>query len=129
MVLIHIIGGLVGLTSGAAALSAYKGGRLHRKSGMIFVYAMSVLSVTGPVMAALKPEQISIIAGMLTVYLVITALLTVRRPRVRSRWVDVGAMVFALMVALLSFTFGIQGLNQEDGIAPIGFIFGAVTLL
>jgi uncharacterized membrane protein len=39
MILLHIIGGLVGLTSGAVALSTRKGARLHRKSGMIFVYA------------------------------------------------------------------------------------------
>ncbi len=41
---IHIIGGLVGITSGTVALSARKGARLHRKSGMIFVYNMSVVS-------------------------------------------------------------------------------------
>ena len=49
MILLHIIGGLVGLTSGAVALSASKGAKVHRKSGMIFVYAMSVLSISGAV--------------------------------------------------------------------------------
>jgi hypothetical protein len=47
---------------------------------MIFVYAMLVMSVSGAVMAALKPERISVIAGMLTFYLVTSALLTVQRP-------------------------------------------------
>ena len=50
MILLHIIDGLVGLTSGAIALSTRKGGKLHRKSGMIFVYAMTVLSASGAVM-------------------------------------------------------------------------------
>jgi len=39
---------------------------------------MSVLSASGALMAALKPERISVIAGMLIFYLVTTALLTVR---------------------------------------------------
>lgn len=53
MILLHIKGGLVGLTAGAVALSAPKGRFLHRKSGMIFVYAMSVLSASGALMATL----------------------------------------------------------------------------
>jgi peptidoglycan/LPS O-acetylase OafA/YrhL len=77
------------------------------------------------------PERISVIAGMLTFYLVITALLTVRRPARKFRWMEVGAMVFALIVGLLSITFAVQGLSagNTNGIAPMGFIFGAVALL
>jgi len=130
MILLHIIGGLVGLTSGAVALSASKGGKLHHQSGMIFVYAMLVLSTSGALTAALKPERISVIAGMLTFYLVTTALLTVRRREPGSSWMDASAMVFALLLGLLSITFAIQGLGGADaGYTPIGFIFGIVALL
>lgn len=131
MVWIHIIGGLVGLTSGAVALAARKGSKLHRKSGTIFVYAMLIMSTSGAVMAALLSERVSVIAGMLTFYLVLTALLTVRRPQ-GFDWMGLGAMVFALAVGLLSITFAIQGLSpraEGDGYAPVGFIFGAVALL
>ncbi|MDQ3005773.1 MAG: hypothetical protein M3R47_10375 [Chloroflexota bacterium] len=134
MILLHIIGGLVGLTSGAVALSARKGANLHRKSGMIFVYAMLAMSASGAVMAALRPERISMIAGMLTFYLVTTALLTVRRRVDASRWIDVCAMLFAIVVGILSITFGVMGLNSAngtlDGLPPaMGFIFGTVALL
>jgi peptidoglycan/LPS O-acetylase OafA/YrhL len=130
MILLHIIGGLIGLTSGAVALSAPKGGNLHRTSGMIFVYAMLVLSISGAIMAALKPERVSVIAGMLTFYLVITALLTVRRREPGFHWKDASATVFALLVGLLSIMFAIQGLGGSDaGYTPIGFIFGIVALL
>lgn len=129
MILLHILGGLISLTSGAVALSATKGGNLHRRVGMIFVYAMLVMSFSGAVMAALMPEKISVIAGMLTFYLVITALLTVRRPTQRFRWIEVGAMVFALATGVLSIAFSIQSLDDASGLAPIGFIFGTVALL
>lgn len=129
MILLHIIGGLISLTSGAVALSAPKGGNLHRKSGIIFVYAMLVMSTSGAVMAILMPERISVIAGLLTFYLVVTALLTVRPRHRRFDWIGAGAMVFAFMVAVLSILFSMQSLNDANGIAPIGFIFGAVALL
>jgi uncharacterized membrane protein len=137
VILLHIIGGLIGLTSGAVALSAGKGSKLHRKSGMIFVYSMLVLSTSGAVMTVLKPEQISVIAGMLTFYLVITAWHTVRRHEHGFEWVNVAAMVFALVISLLSFSFGSQGLLGSIGndtgnvteTAPLGFIFGTVALL
>src|SRR5687767_11585005 len=137
MILLHIIGGFVGLTSGAVALSAGKGSKLYRKSGMIFVYAMLVLPTSGAVMAALKPEQISVIAGMLTFYLVITAWHTVQRHEHGFEWMNVAALVFALVISLLSFSFGIQGLigsigNDTGNVAggsPLGFIFGTVALL
>jgi uncharacterized membrane protein len=129
MVVLHIIGGLIGLTSGAVALSTRKGGRLHRKSGMIFVYAMSVLSASGAIMAARLPERISVIAGLLTLYLVITALRTVRHRAQGFDWLGAGAMVFALIVGFLSLAFAIQGLNGSNGLTPIGFIFGTVALL
>ncbi|HSL46257.1 MAG TPA: hypothetical protein VK897_22675 [Anaerolineales bacterium] len=133
MVLLHIVGGLLALTSGAVALAAPKGNRLHRKSGMVFVYAMLVMSASGAAMAALMPETISVIAGMLTFYLVITALLTVRRSGERSQWLDAGAMFFALAIGIFSITFAVEAVTDPTGdsagYTPIGFIFGAVALL
>lgn len=129
MLLLHIIGGLVGLTSGAVALSASKGAKVHRKSGIIFVYAMSVLSISGAVMAALKPERVSVIAGLLTFYLVLTALLTVRRRDRGFPWMDVGAMFFGLTVGITGVIFGLST-GEIDGPPPaMGFVFVAVALL
>lgn len=105
---------------------------LHRQSGMIFVYAMLVLSASGAIMAALMPERVSVIAGLLTFHLVTTALLTVRRRGQALRWIEVGVMLFGLIVGLLGITFGLQGLNAGTIGGPppgLGFFFGAVALL
>lgn len=130
----HIIAGLIGLASGAVALYALKGAKLHRQSGMIFVYAMLFMSSSGAVMAALKPQRLSLIAGVLTFYLVMTALLTVRRRAVGFHWIDVGAMLVALTVGIASVRFGFEALSSATGkidgmpAAP-GFVLGAVALL
>ena len=45
MLLVHIVGGTLGLVSGFVALFAAKGARLHRSSGMLFVSAMLTLGL------------------------------------------------------------------------------------
>jgi peptidoglycan/LPS O-acetylase OafA/YrhL len=130
MILLHIFGGLIGLTSGAVALSSHKGGTLHRRSGTVFVYAMLVMSASGAVMAARIPERVSVIAGLLTFYLVVTALLTVRRGGRGFPWMDVGAMAFGLAVAFLAFVYGMAGTdNPADPPLAIAVVFGIVVLL
>ena len=42
---VHIIAGALGILSGFLALSAAKGGSLHRKSGGVFVYAMVTMGL------------------------------------------------------------------------------------
>ena len=104
---IHIIAGVIGLVSGAIALSARKGAKLHRKGGMIFVYAMMVVAITGTVMGSLISEMAAVLPGALTFYLVLTSCLTVRRPVVlKFPWIDLGAMLMGLTVGIASFSYG-----------------------
>lgn len=134
MLPVHIIGGLIGIASGFVALSALKGATLHRKSGMIFVPAMLIMSASGAVMAMLKLNRGNVMGGALTFYLVTTALLTVR-PRVkRVEWMDLAAMLFALAVGIAGFTFGLRALHSATGMLdgyppPPYFIFGTIALL
>src|SRR5688500_15995164 len=97
---IHIIAGLTGLISGMVALFAVKGGKLHRRSGVVFVYAMIVLGCTGAAIGAMKGQKINVIAGSLTFYLVTSALHTVRRQVWGFDWKDVGIMLLGLSVGL-----------------------------
>jgi uncharacterized membrane protein (DUF2068 family) len=113
---------------------ARKGSRLHRASGILFVYAMLVMSLSGAVLAALKPERVSLIAGMLTFYLVITALFTVRSRKTGRRWAEVAASLLGLAIFLPGAWFGIEGLIQptaKTSEAPIGIglAFGLVAFL
>ena len=52
MLAIHIIAGSLGLIAGYIALYSAKGAPLHRKAGMVFVYAMLTMCFGGVVMAA-----------------------------------------------------------------------------
>ena len=50
----HILAGVLALVFGYVALYATKGATLHRKSGMLFVYAMVTMSLSGALMEALE---------------------------------------------------------------------------
>lgn len=132
--LVHIIAGGLGLLTGAVALAATKGAKLHRKSGTLFVYVMLTMSLTGAGVAALTGVEASVIGGLLTAYLVITALTTVRPPAAGSCWLNLGAMLMGLAVGLASVIMWFQALasgdSTSDGVpAAVFLIFGVVALL
>jgi uncharacterized membrane protein len=134
MLIPHIIAGGLGIVTGFVALYAAKGAALHRRSGMIFVSAMLVLSATGALMAVLlKPNLGNVMAGVLTFYLVLTAVLTVRRPVARAQWMDVATMLLGFGGGLAAVTLGFDAVARggvRQGIpAPVFFTFGAIGLM
>jgi uncharacterized membrane protein len=125
----HIAAGALALVFGYLALYAAKGATLHRKSGLLFVGAMVVMSLSGALIAALSSSSVSVVAGLLTFYFVTTALLTVRPRSEQSHRLDVGAMLVALTVSILAFRIGFElaGSGRPET-APM-FIFGIVGVL
>jgi hypothetical protein len=132
---VHILAGGMGLISGYIALYSAKGATLHRKSGILFVYAMLAMSLLGMVIAAGRnvAPAINIPAGLLTSYLVITALMAVRPPVAGSRWLNPALMLVAMGVALADLTFALQAFangGKRNGMSAAPFImFGVVGLL
>jgi uncharacterized membrane protein len=134
MVPIHILAGLIALLAGTVALYALKGAPLHRKSGLVFVAAMLVMSGTGALMAVfVEPDGVNVVAGLLTFYLVCTALLTVR-PFEQAREVLQGLMVAGFVLGLFAFGLGFEAMTSPDGLvngipAPPLFMFGVVGVV
>ena len=116
MLPIHILAGSLALIAGWIALYALKGAQLHRRSGMLFVCAMLVMSSTGAVMAAIAPSKISVLGGVLAFYLVTTGLLTVRRgTHPAFRWIDIGGMIVAFAVSAAAFALAVAAATSPDG--------------
>lgn len=115
--LVHILAGGLGLVSGYVALNAAKGATVHRRAGMVFVYAMLTMCVAGVVIAAGRgvAPALNIPAAPLTSYPVIPALTTVRPPAVGARWLDFVLMLVYAAVALANLEFGFEALASPDG--------------
>ncbi len=95
LLLAHILAGGLGLVSGFLALHAAKGAPLHRKAGVFFVAVMLTMATTGMVLAVLHGAWavINLAAAIVTAYLVVTALLTVRASTVAARRVEFATML------------------------------------
>ena len=132
--LFHVIGGGIGIVSGFVALAATKGIRLHRRAGTIFVWSMLAMSLSGAAISAWRHGTVSVIAGLLTAYLVTTALTTVRPRTTMTRRVDLGATIAALVLGPTSLALGFitaaSPSGLRDGIPPFPlFMFGTIGLL
>ncbi len=134
MLLVHIAAGGLAIVVGYAALFAAKGAWLHRQSGLLFVYAMVTMALTGAAMAAVHAQPGNVMAGLLATYLVVTALTTVRPSTAASRRLEVAALLVALGVGLTGVTSGSRALALGDGTldgapAAVFLVFGTVALL
>jgi uncharacterized membrane protein len=112
---IHIVAAAIGLVSGAVALTAAKGRWLHRTSGIVFVYTMVAMCATATVAAVVKGQVTNVMAGSLTAYLALTGLMTVRPQAARSRRLDVGLMLMALVLGLAATAAGFAAFASPDG--------------
>ena len=132
--LVHILAGTLVVLSGYVALSATKGAPLHRRTGMVFVCAMLTTAVLGMVIAVVRgvAPAINVPAALLTSYLVITSLATVRPPAAGSRWLNIGALLVALAVTLASLTFAAEAFangGTRKGMPAFPFIMFGVAAL
>jgi uncharacterized membrane protein len=131
---IHVTAGLLSISAGAVALYAVKGSRLHRKSGMVFVFAMLTMASTGAVIAIAKPDVGTALGGALVFYVVCTALLTVRRTVAQARGWLTGLMLMALAISAADLALGNLASRSPDGrlgVYPAGFfyVFSVIALL
>src|SRR5688572_29750290 len=129
---IHIAAGGLAIVLGAVALSVKKGGNVHRRSGLLFVYAMLVMGVSAVVLSLLKGRADgNVLAGVLTVYFVGTALTTVRPVSSWTRRTNAVALTAAVVLAAGGAVNGVRLINTP-GRDAVGVPFqtqGVVSLI
>ena len=105
---VHFGAGLVGIVAGAIALSAAKGGRLHKRSGLVFTWAMVVLGLTAAGIGTYENRPSQVFAGLIAAYLVFTAMTTVKPlPGIGQRF-NVAVMILAFAYALANLYMGMS---------------------
>lgn len=115
-VMIHAGAGVLGLVSGATAIIARKGGRLHRRAGTVFVLVMATTAASGVYLGFAGGEPNNAIAGMVTLYLLATAWMTVRRNETETGLFEFGAFLFAAVGAAAASYFAIQAVRSGDAL-------------
>ena len=118
---IHIAAGGLALVLGAVALLVKKGGPSHRRSGMLFVYAMVVMATTAAILG-------NVVGGLMTLYFVGTALTTIRPASPWTRRINAAALTLAVGLALLSIVGGVKAVNSP-GLSPGGVPFRTIGVM
>ena len=126
---IHIAAGALAIVLGAVALSVRKGGTIHRRSGMLFVWAMIVMGVTASMLEFVRSAAATnLAAAILSIYFVGTALTAVRPASRWTRVINVGALTVALGLALVLIVGGVKGINNP-GLSPGGVPFRTIGVM
>jgi uncharacterized membrane protein len=122
---IHIAAGGVALVLGAVALSVKKGGTIHRRGGLLFVYAMLVMGMTAAILG-------NVGGGLMAIYFVVTALTTVRPVSPWTRRINVAALVLVAGLASLDILGGVKAFNNPRGSlngVPFAMFFFLATIM
>src|SRR5262245_34321476 len=108
---IHIVAGGLAIILGGTALLAAKGGWLHRRCGLLFVYAMLTMGISGSLLAVRQSwTNANVLGGFMSAYFVVTALTTVRPASAWTRRLNVGALIVALALATFEIGLGLKAL-------------------
>jgi uncharacterized membrane protein len=117
---IHIAAGGLAIVLGAVALVVQKGGSTHRRSGLLFVYAMLVMGLSASMLGFREsPTDPNVFIGLLTAYFVGTALTTVRPVSPWTRRINAAVLAIPIALALGIIMRGVEAFNS-----PRGFLNG-----
>jgi len=130
---IHIVAGGLAMILGAIALTAAKGSTVHKRSGLLFVYAMLTMGMSGSVLALRQSlTNANALGGFMSAYLVVTALTTVRPESAATRRLQAGALGMAVALILVEMVLAFKAFgNPGRSINGVPFfmllVFAAVT--
>ena len=122
---IHIAAGGLALVLGAVALLVKKGGTIHRRSGLLFVYAMLVMAISAAILG-------NVGGGLMTAYFVVTALTTVRPVSPWTRGINVAAFMVVVGLVILDILGGVKAFNSPKGVldgVPFPMFFFLATIM
>jgi hypothetical protein len=132
-IIFHATAGTVGLITGFLSLGVAKGSRVHKVAGMIFTYAMMSMGFLAVGIGAYEGKP-GFIDGFFVVYLIFTAMTTVRPVAINRPGLGVALAAFALFfgVSAIMKGFVVMGVpgGVQDGV-PFGMLFflGTIAVL
>lgn len=134
LTLFHVIIGAIALSSGLVPMLSQKGGRLHKKAGMVYFWAMLAVCLTAMPIAIYRGNVFLFTIGIFSFYLVFTGYrFTKLKPKNQVSMLDRAVSVITLITGLsmlaVAFYF-IQFIQKgNQGIALILALFGVLCFV
>jgi uncharacterized membrane protein len=130
LLFLHIAGGTVGMVSGATAMLAKKGQRLHRIAGNVFTVGMLTMAGIGAAVAPFLNEDqwTNTTAAVFTLYLVSTAWTAGKRRDGEAGRFERTAMFVPVGIAAMavSVVFFFAGKTPPEDFATV-YVFGLLS--
>lgn len=128
LLFLHIGGGALGLVSGTISVLSRKGRPVHRAAGKVFFAAMFTAYAVGAGVAPFLEtgQRPNFVAGIMALYLLITAWLAAKRRDPVVGIVEYGGLAVALTIVAAGAYLMMQGMRDPsgtvDGSPPQAFV-------
>jgi uncharacterized membrane protein len=125
--ILHIIGGGLGLLAGTYNMFAKKGDKIHQNIGKIFTYSMLTSAISALILATMHNNPFLLTVGVFTIYLTGTAWRYLSLKKLADGqnplWIDWALVGFMLIFSLIFIYMGVMTLinGSNFGIVPIIF--------
>lgn len=130
--ILHIIGGTVGLFTGTINLVRKKGDKKHKLVGKFFTYAMLTAGFSSLVLSIIHPNNFLFMVGIFTLYLVGTGYRYVYSKMLGSEQnptiIDWTITVGMLLAGILFIGLGISNLIARNNFGIVLIVFGIIGL-
>jgi hypothetical protein len=129
----HVATACVALVAGFIAIAVRKGGTWHRRSGVVFVYAMIAMGIAATGISLYEGKS-TYAGGIFAAYLVFTGYTTLKPLAAFGRRLDIALMALALTAAaggyrLAFIAFERPGHQMEGVPAGMHFFLSTIILL
>lgn len=134
---LHIIVGAISLVSGGVAITSKKGKYLHIKSGKIYFIAMTLVFVTGIVVASYKFNKFLFLIAFLSYYSVFCGVRILKLKKLhkhqKPKWYDWFAGIVNTIANVVFICLGIyylikNGVFSGGALLSIGFGIGGLLI-
>lgn len=132
LLIIHILSGLTALIAGGISMFTQKGGKRHKKSGMVYFYAMISVGATAFVISIFKDIYFLLMISVFALYMTVTgyrSLLFMRKVLTKPAMFDWLFLAFSLaFIGIFSWHFFVQIPLSGKGMQPVLAVFNIIFL-
>lgn len=128
MIVAHASFGGIALLCAIVAMIVRKGSPLHRKTGLVFAYAMTATTILACVIATIRPNLFLFLIGVFSLYLVLAGW---RAGRARARYparLDYLMSFVALAGAAAMIGVGGYRLSNGNDLGTVLLVFGGLFI-
>ena len=131
--IIHIIGGSLGLLTGILNIIAKKGNSRHRIVGKIFFFSMLTTGLSSLILSTINPSLFMFMVGIFTVYMVVTGNrylhLKMLNENQKPKIIDWSLTIAMMLAGILFISLGIWSLLKSNLFGLVFITFGSIGLL